>query len=147
MTFKEKLKEARLAKGLTQNELAELVNVKHNTISDWERGRSKPDPDSIELLCGALDISPSFLLSDSSSNYTPKEESIIRKYRKLDEHGKELVNTILDKEYLRSIQPDHFTTVEEAKDFLRLQKKFAAFDAFSDNDILVIANAILANKQ
>lgn len=36
MTFGEKIKQARIAKKLTQKQLAEKINAKHNSISDWE---------------------------------------------------------------------------------------------------------------
>ena len=37
------LKELRKESGLTQMELARKLNVKQNTISNWENGKSKPD--------------------------------------------------------------------------------------------------------
>lgn len=37
------LKELRKESGLTQMELAHKLNVKQNTISNWENGKSKPD--------------------------------------------------------------------------------------------------------
>ena len=37
------LKELRNESGLTQMELARKLNVKQNTISNWENGKSKPD--------------------------------------------------------------------------------------------------------
>ena len=35
--------ELRKESGLTQMELARKLNVKQNTISNWENGKSKPD--------------------------------------------------------------------------------------------------------
>ena len=55
MTFGEKLKSARKSKKMTQESLAKLIGAKHNSVSDWENDKSKPDMDTIELLCGALD--------------------------------------------------------------------------------------------
>ena len=37
MTFGEKIKTARISKHYTQRQLAELINAKHNSISDWEK--------------------------------------------------------------------------------------------------------------
>lgn len=102
-SFGEKLKSARVSKKLTQKELALKVGAKHNSISDWENNKNKPDPDTIELLCGVLDISPNYLLGSFSSNtLSPEENDLIKKYRELDEHGKEVVDFILNKEYERS---------------------------------------------
>lgn len=96
LTFGEKIRDSRKAKGFTQKELAEKIGAKHNSISDWENNKNKPDPDTIELLCGVLDITPNYLLTQSSSDFSPIEKLIIKKYRNLDEIGKEHVNTILD---------------------------------------------------
>ena len=50
-----------------------------------------------------LEISPNYLLgSFSSDTFTPEENTLIKKYRKLDGFGKEVVDYILDKEYERS---------------------------------------------
>lgn len=62
MALGDRIKEARKKKGLTQKELADMINAKHNSISNWENNQNKPDPDTIELLCGALDADPSWLL-------------------------------------------------------------------------------------
>ena len=44
------IKEARIKKGMTQQELADSVYVKRHTISKWERGKSVPDAASLNLL-------------------------------------------------------------------------------------------------
>ena len=103
MTFGKRLRASRNAKGFTQKQLADKIGAKHNSISDWENDKNKPDPDTIELLCGVLEITPNYLLNTNSEDFSPLEKEIIKKYRALDEHGKELVDTILDKEYTRNI--------------------------------------------
>ena len=40
------IRKARLKKGWTQKQLAEAIGVKHNSISDWENGKSKPYADT-----------------------------------------------------------------------------------------------------
>ena len=47
----------RLAKGLTQEQLAARIYVSPKTISKWERGRGLPDVSNLEPLCAALGIS------------------------------------------------------------------------------------------
>ncbi|MDE6954090.1 MAG: helix-turn-helix transcriptional regulator [Erysipelotrichales bacterium] len=39
------LKEQRKEKGITQEELAQILNVSNRTISRWENGRNMPDFD------------------------------------------------------------------------------------------------------
>ena len=98
LTFGEKIKEARKQKNLTQKQLADLIGAAHNSISDWENNKNKPDPDTIELLCGVLKITPNYLLASSEDDFSPKEKTIIKKYRSLDSHGQETVTYILDRE-------------------------------------------------
>lgn len=102
LTFGEKIKEARKSQNLTQKQLAEEIGAKHNSVSDWENDKNKPDPDTIELLCGVLKITPNYLLNSSKEDFSPKEKQIIKKYNELDLHGKEMVDFTLQKEWERS---------------------------------------------
>ncbi len=106
MTFGERLKKSRKAMNLTQKELANLINAKHNSISNWENNQNKPDPDTIELICGTLNITPNYLLgTNSSTDLSINEQEIIKKYRVIDNTGKKVVDTILDREYERATLP------------------------------------------
>lgn len=60
--FGRNIKDARKKKGLTQRQLADLIGAKHNSVSDWENDKNKPDPDTINLLLGALEIDANGLL-------------------------------------------------------------------------------------
>lgn len=55
-----RIKAARKAAKLTQAELAERLGVKNTTISNWEKGVSKPDADQIERLCWELNVEPNY---------------------------------------------------------------------------------------
>lgn len=68
MTLGEKIKLARKAQNLTQHQLADMVGAKHNSVSDWENNKSKPDMDTIELLCGALELTPTYLVGNKSDD-------------------------------------------------------------------------------
>ena len=48
MEFNEKLQELRKSKGLTQEELAEVLFVSRTAISKWESGRGYPSIDSLK---------------------------------------------------------------------------------------------------
>ena len=52
----------RLARGLTQEQLAARIYVSPKTISKWERGRGLLDVSNLEPLCEALGISIAALL-------------------------------------------------------------------------------------
>ena len=55
LTLKNRLKEARAEKGLSQAQLAELVGVSRNTISSLETGQFQPTAKLALILCIALD--------------------------------------------------------------------------------------------
>lgn len=102
LTFGEKIKEARKQKNLTQKQLADLIGAAHNSISDWENNKNKPDPDTIELLCGALKITPNYLLASKEDDFSPKEKSFMKKYRFISIHspdGAGVVDVVLNREY------------------------------------------------
>lgn len=55
LILKNRLKEARTARGLSQSALAELVGVSRNTISSIETGQFSPTAKLALILCIALD--------------------------------------------------------------------------------------------
>ena len=60
----EKIKEARAKKKMTQQELADLLNISRSAISNWENGRNYPDLDTIVHLSDILEISLNKLLRE-----------------------------------------------------------------------------------
>lgn len=71
------IKEQRKAKGLTQIELAERLNVSEKTVSKWECGNGFPDTSLMLPLCQELGITANELLSGkllSSTEYQAKAE-------------------------------------------------------------------------
>ena len=62
MTISEKLKQARLATGLTQEVVAEKVCVSRQTISNWENGKTYPDIASLIVLSDVYDMTLDSLL-------------------------------------------------------------------------------------
>ena len=65
MSFASKLKSLREEKKLTQQELADMVEVSLKTISRYELGLSKPRyRKTYDLLADALDTSHDYLVTD-----------------------------------------------------------------------------------
>lgn len=77
--FSSNLKYLRSAKGLKQNELAGMIDVKTNTISNYENGISEPDFKILDLLVEAFDVRSSDLLFTDLSSQSVKEQSYIQK--------------------------------------------------------------------
>ena len=61
----ENIKNLRKAKGLSQEELANRLNVVRQTISKWEKGLSVPDSSMLISLADELDTSVSTLLGET----------------------------------------------------------------------------------
>ena len=63
-TFAKKLKEARMAVGMTQVELADAMGVSEGTIGNYEMGIRVPDANAISRITTALGVTASYLLGD-----------------------------------------------------------------------------------
>lgn len=63
MEFGEKLQELRKNKGLTQEELAEVLYVSRTAVSKWESGRGYPNIDSLKEISRFFSVSIDELLS------------------------------------------------------------------------------------
>jgi transcriptional regulator with XRE-family HTH domain len=62
--FGEKLRELRVARGLSPRELAGRCRISPSTISKTELGRGEPRLSLILILCDGLDVSPDALMGD-----------------------------------------------------------------------------------
>ncbi|MFD1410654.1 helix-turn-helix domain-containing protein [Lapidilactobacillus gannanensis] len=63
----QRIKQARNDKNLTQQELAERINISRSAVSNWESGRNYPDLDSIVLLSDSLNLSLDQLLREDAT--------------------------------------------------------------------------------
>lgn len=101
----ELLKTARVEKNLTQRDVAKKLGVKDNTISNWEKGKTEPDIEIFVRLCEIYDVNFAELLETAyrpkknESSLTSQEQKHIKKYRALDERGKQTVDIVLDSQY------------------------------------------------
>lgn len=59
---------ARIAKGYTRPELADIIGVKPGTVFAWERGNGRnPELGSLIRMADALEVSLDYLLGRSSA--------------------------------------------------------------------------------
>ena len=79
MNISERLKQARLAVSMTQEELAEELGVSRQTISNWENGKSYPDIDSVIIL---------------SDIYALTLDSLLKGDEKMIKHLKDSTNAV-----------------------------------------------------
>lgn len=84
--FKENLKKLRMKNNLSQQQLAEMLHVKPQTISKWELGKSEPDYEMIEMLCNTFNVDANKLLGIKKPKritnlfISKKELSKVKKY-------------------------------------------------------------------
>lgn len=76
MTIGEQIQNLRIQKGLTQERLAEMLEVSRQSISKWELGQAVPDVDKIIRMSELFVVSTDTLLlrnekDDPSSNTNP----------------------------------------------------------------------------
>lgn len=60
--FKERLKEPRIEKKLSQAELAKALKVSQRSISSWETGFRQPDFATLERIAVFFDVTTDYLL-------------------------------------------------------------------------------------
>ena len=80
-TTAERIKQLRKKKGISQSELAELIGVKNNTVSTWERGTRKPDFEALNLLSNYFEVSFEYILGSSDK----EEARVVPTQDELDE--------------------------------------------------------------
>lgn len=102
MAFKNRLKEARLRKKMTQEQLGELVGVAKSTITSYEKGNSEPDMMKMYKLMMALDVDANYLLQDEVFTSSTKEKlspdaiDVAQAYDKADFKSKNSARYALD---------------------------------------------------
>ena len=110
------LKRLREEAGMTISEVGDRIGKSLKTVSAWENGRGQPDAEMLIKLCGIYNVS-NMLAEFDEDNIIPKdtlkrnELEIIKKYRILDEHGIDIIDTILNKEYDRCAATAKETTL------------------------------------
>lgn len=75
----ERIKRSRIAKGLTQDEVARFMNVTRGAVANWEHNRSLPPAKNFPRLAQCLGVSASYLQMESEyplANEIPMPEDI-----------------------------------------------------------------------
>ena len=91
MEFHEKLLELRKQKGLTQEELAEVLYVSRAAVSKWESGRGYPNIDSLKAIAKFFGVTIDELLSGDELLTIAEEDT-----RQKESRFRDLVFGLLD---------------------------------------------------
>ena len=78
MEIKDRIKQLRKAKGLTQFEFADRLKVSRNNIAGYETGRTEPSGSAISLICRTFSVSETWLRTGEGEMFsdTAREEQI-----------------------------------------------------------------------
>lgn len=109
MNIGEQLKKLRENNGMTRKDAADKlkglgIDISDKTLYGYESGRNSANADMFLALCRIYkcnNVMETFSDSVSDVLFTNEEWEIIEKYRDLDDHGKEMVDIVLDKEHAR----------------------------------------------
>lgn len=80
--------------GLTQKELAKMVNISGNHLSNIEKGRSTPGLDTFLEICMALHADPYIIIGDGIFSST--DEAIVKKLNRKSLDHKMIISKIID---------------------------------------------------
>ena len=77
MQIGNKINQLRKLSGMTQEQLAEKLNVSRQTISKWESGSSSPDIESVVKVSEIFQVSLDDLLKEGEASVTNKNDERI----------------------------------------------------------------------
>ena len=109
MTFGERLTDLRISAGyIKRNEFADKLGIPSTTLRNYETDVREPGHTFLKQVSEFFNVSVDYLLglTDdkevlSSFRLKSTEYTHIEKYRSLDPHGKDMVDTVLNKEFDR----------------------------------------------
>lgn len=111
-------------KNMKVSDISKESGIAYSTIkSILEKGTEKASYINICKICSALGITPDeleYMVKSQTvklSGLSKEDKLFIDKYRNLDKHGKDMVDTVLDKEYSRSVsaQSDKIVTLHQTE--------------------------------
>ncbi|MCL2388665.1 MAG: LexA family transcriptional regulator [Defluviitaleaceae bacterium] len=102
----ERLRLLRREKGLSKRDLVSKIPLNYSTYANYESGFREPNSEVLQMLSRHYSVSIDFLMGASDNRkkadeiaiLTEDENTHIIKYRNLDQHGRELVDFVLEKE-------------------------------------------------
>ncbi len=108
----EKLVELRASKGVTQEDVAQVLSVSNKTVSKWENGASTPDLSMLVELARYYEITTDALLGLSEKKKQNTKEEIRSLFEGLDRRG----SVLKAFETVRALVPAMWGTVSEYDD-------------------------------
>ena len=102
MELKEKIKNLRKSKNMSQENLAELLNISRQAITKWEADKGIPDVSNLKLLAQLLNVSVDYLLDDGGKI----DINVIHEMIDLSKYGKAVIKKKLTDKLMLEKYPD-----------------------------------------
>lgn len=83
MNFPEKLLTLRKANNLTQEQLAEKLDVSRQSISKWESGQATPELEKIVVMSAIFDVTTDYLLKSSEIDDLSVKAEMLEKQQQM----------------------------------------------------------------
>ena len=163
--FSERLRDLRISKDVSQQELADYLSVNKQTISGYERGIRRPAGENAietyEKLADFFNVDVSYLMGMSDlttkiSDPMDKTQEVLpeiyaKHYSALKDSGKQNIHMAIESEYekeqeraerfKRALSLSKITTIEQARDILG---DVAAYGGYASEKALInMANKVL----
>jgi transcriptional regulator with XRE-family HTH domain len=107
-----RIRDARIAKKLTQEELAKMIGVTKGSIAHYEKNVSTPKVELLYPLMDALDVDANYLYgvmkNPSPVMLSPREKQIIIEYRKMSVPEKKRFDMML------GLEPEELSEPKQA---------------------------------
>ncbi|MCH2046364.1 MAG: helix-turn-helix domain-containing protein [Saprospiraceae bacterium] len=84
-TFGKRLRDCRKEKGLSQNEVAKLLNTNHSVIGKYERDDVNPSIDAVKRLADLLDTTVAYLVGEADTNELFKDADMLRRLKDINQ--------------------------------------------------------------
>jgi len=94
MDIGERIKDVRIYRGMTQQELADGVGVKKAIVSLYESNQRKPSFEALEAIADTLNINMSYLFGELDLSIA--ELDLINHYRMSTDAGKSAIRAFAD---------------------------------------------------
>ena len=90
MDIGRKIQELRKVSGMTQEQLAEKLNISRQTVSKWETSSTLPDLESILKLCRIFHISLDDLLEEEKKLQSKEERITLEDLARINRHSRKI---------------------------------------------------------
>lgn len=151
MSLNDRIREARKDKGLTQEQLGNIIGVAKTTIAGYEKNR-EPTAANVGAIADALGVDVNYLFQDEMKNppapaeaetggLKPDDRALLDDYHKLNENGREAARNAVHgltyaPNYQRLKESQNVEVSEIASDAIRTIDKLTEATRKNQNDSL-----------